>query len=235
MLNSALLPVSVLSRRCPGKIGPFSAWAWTQPLRSPPLRTVDGHGGTQSSDAPGPAKALLCHIKQAFMPMQIIKESMRMFPVGGSGIGRYADRDIDLGGYLIPKGTEVACCLHTMQMVPWNFPQPTRFDLGRWLEDAGAPHAGMPCMHALPALPALRTHVRHGTLGSHGCTEGQCLIVSTVRGIFPGLNASEGFCRVQGAGLASRDASNKIALPCRCHRQRCSCEPAPREHARGRC
>lgn len=69
--------------------------------------------------------------------MQIIKESMRMFPVGGSGIGRYADRDIDLGGYLIPKGTEVAVCLHTMHMVPWNFPEPTRFSLERWLQDSG--------------------------------------------------------------------------------------------------
>ena len=37
---------------------------------------------------------------------QVIKESMRMFPVGGSGIGRYADKDINLGGYWIPKGTE---------------------------------------------------------------------------------------------------------------------------------
>ena len=60
-----------------------------------------------------------------------------MFPVGGSGIGRYADRDIDLGGYLIPKGTEVAVCLHTMHMVPWNFPEPTRFSLERWLQDSG--------------------------------------------------------------------------------------------------
>ena len=68
------------------------------------------------------------------MHAQIIKESMRMFPVGGSGIGRYADRDIDLGGYLIPKGTEVAVCLHTMHMVPWNFPEPTRFSLERWLD-----------------------------------------------------------------------------------------------------
>lgn len=60
-----------------------------------------------------------------------------MFPVGGSGIGRYADRDIDLGGFLIPKGTEVAVCLHTMHMVPWNFPEPTRFSLDRWLQDSG--------------------------------------------------------------------------------------------------
>lgn len=54
-------------------------------------------------------------------------ESMRMFPVAGAGIGRYADRDIDLGGYHIPKGTEVAVCLHTLHNVPWNFPEPDRF------------------------------------------------------------------------------------------------------------
>ena len=69
---------------------------------------------------------------------QVIKESMRLFPVGGSGIGRYADRDINLGGYLIPKGTEVAVCLHTLHNVPWNFPDPDRFDLDRWLSPAGA-------------------------------------------------------------------------------------------------
>lgn len=58
---------------------------------------------------------------------QVVMESMRMFPVAGAGIGRYADRDIDLGGYHIPKGTEVAVCLHTLHNVPWNFPEPDRF------------------------------------------------------------------------------------------------------------
>lgn len=67
------------------------------------------------------------------MCAQVIRESMRMFPVGGSGIGRYADRDIELGGYLIPKGTEVAVCLHTMHNVPWNFPDPDAFKPDRWL------------------------------------------------------------------------------------------------------
>ncbi len=71
------------------------------------------------------------------MCVQVIRESMRMFPVGGSGIGRYADKDVNLGGYLIPAGTEVAVCLHTMHMVPWNFPEPTRFSLERWLQDSG--------------------------------------------------------------------------------------------------
>lgn len=77
--------------------------------------------------------------------VQVIKESMRMYPVAGSGIGRYADRDIELGGYLIPKGTEVAVCLHTMHMVPWNFPDPDTFRADRWLGGAdGAPHP--PCL-----------------------------------------------------------------------------------------
>jgi cytochrome P450 family 27 subfamily C len=67
------------------------------------------------------------------MCTQVIRESMRMFPVGGSGIGRYADRDVELGGYLIPKGTEVAVCLYTMHRVPWNFPDPDSFKPDRWL------------------------------------------------------------------------------------------------------
>ena len=75
------------------------------------------------------------------MCAQVIRESMRMFPVGGSGIGRYADRDVELGGYLIPKGTEVAVCLYTMHNVPWNFPDPDTFKPDRWLttvEEGGA-------------------------------------------------------------------------------------------------
>ena len=61
-----------------------------------------------------------------------------MFPVGGSGIGRFADKDINLGGYWIPKGTEVAVCLHTLHNVPWHFPEPDTFSLDRWLTPAPA-------------------------------------------------------------------------------------------------
>lgn len=61
-----------------------------------------------------------------------------MFPVAGAGIGRYADRDINLGGFHIPKGTEVAVCLHTLHNVPWNFPEPDKFNPERF-DDAVAP------------------------------------------------------------------------------------------------
>ena len=118
---------------------------------------------------------------------QIIKESMRMFPVGGSGIGRYADRDVDLGGYLIPKGTEVAVCLHTMQMVPWNFPEPTRFDLGRWLDDAGA-GAG----HAPFPLPSLSSVCMSGMApwAPSSRVDLGCRVADTVRGVILGSQAS---------------------------------------------
>ena len=157
---------------------------------------TDKHDATQSSGLSGTARAPPSYTERVFMPAQIIKESMRMFPVGGSGIGRYADRDIDLGGYLIPKGTEVALCLHTMQMVPWNFPQPTRFDLDRWLEGEGtAPHALLACP---PRAQGACQAWRHALLAVG--QNAKRLIISTVCGASPVTQAAwEGSCRVHGS------------------------------------
>ena len=41
------------------------------------------------------------------MCTQVIKESLRMFPVAATGLSRCTDEDTILGGYLIPAGTEV--------------------------------------------------------------------------------------------------------------------------------
>jgi hypothetical protein len=38
---------------------------------------------------------------------QVIKESLRMFPVAATGLSRCCDEDTLLGGYLLPAGTEV--------------------------------------------------------------------------------------------------------------------------------
>ena len=43
----------------------------------------------------------------ARMHVQVIKESLRMFPVAATGLSRCTDEDTVLGGYLIPAGTEV--------------------------------------------------------------------------------------------------------------------------------
>lgn len=41
------------------------------------------------------------------MHAQVIKESMRMFPVSASGLGRCTKEPTVLGGYLIPAGCEI--------------------------------------------------------------------------------------------------------------------------------
>ena len=38
---------------------------------------------------------------------QVVKESMRMFPVSASGLGRYTKEATVIGGYLIPAGCEI--------------------------------------------------------------------------------------------------------------------------------
>ena len=38
---------------------------------------------------------------------QVLKESLRMFPVAATGLSRCADEDCVLGGYHIPVGTEI--------------------------------------------------------------------------------------------------------------------------------
>ena len=51
---------------------------------------------------------------------QVIKESLRLFPVAATGLSRCTDEDTVLGGYLIPAGTEVqvlACMLNQLRCV----------------------------------------------------------------------------------------------------------------------
>ncbi|BDA43361.1 Cytochrome P450 4e2 [Coccomyxa sp. Obi] len=68
----------------------------------------------------------------------VVKESMRMFPVSASGLGRYTTEPTILGGYLIPAGTEVQINYYAMQNIEANFPEPHRFLPERWLGHARA-------------------------------------------------------------------------------------------------
>lgn len=44
------------------------------------------------------------------MPIQVIKESQRLFPAAAIGPIRFAAENAELGGYFIPKGTRVQVC-----------------------------------------------------------------------------------------------------------------------------
>lgn len=65
----------------------------------------------------------------------VIKESMRLWPVGGAGVGRVADRDVDVGGFLIKKGTEVAVPMFCLHRATWAWTDAEKFDPGRWFEE----------------------------------------------------------------------------------------------------
>ena len=51
---------------------------------------------------------------------QVVKESMRMYPVSASGLGRCTKEPTVIGGYLIPAGCEVQVNSTRLQPCPIN-------------------------------------------------------------------------------------------------------------------
>jgi hypothetical protein len=58
---------------------------------------------------------MLCdshHVTSALARVQVVKESQRLFPAAAIGPLRYAEKNTELGGYFIPKGTHVQVGAH---------------------------------------------------------------------------------------------------------------------------
>ncbi|XP_056315501.1 cytochrome P450 27C1 [Danio aesculapii] len=62
----------------------------------------------------------------------LVKETLRLFPVL-PGNGRVTHDDLIIGGYLIPKGTQLALCHYSTSMDEENFPRPEEFRPDRWI------------------------------------------------------------------------------------------------------
>ncbi|BDA50154.1 Cytochrome P450 3A13 [Coccomyxa sp. Obi] len=63
----------------------------------------------------------------------VCKEAMRVRPVASSGTTRRARRDMDLGGYLVPKGSLLLVPFDAVHHFPGNWPQdPDAFIPERW-------------------------------------------------------------------------------------------------------
>jgi cytochrome P450 len=62
---------------------------------------------------------------------QVIHETLRLYPVVWIG-DRVPQRDIELGGYTIPKGSGVIFCMYVTQRDARFFPDPERFDPARF-------------------------------------------------------------------------------------------------------
>jgi cytochrome P450 len=61
----------------------------------------------------------------------VIKESMRIFPPAWT-IGREALEDCEIGGYRIPKGSQLLMAQWVVQRDPRFWPEPERFNPSRW-------------------------------------------------------------------------------------------------------
>ncbi|XP_072613595.1 cytochrome P450 27C1 isoform X3 [Vulpes vulpes] len=62
----------------------------------------------------------------------LLKETLRLFPVL-PGNGRVTQEDLVVGGYLIPKGTQLALCHYATSYEDENFPRAKEFWPERWL------------------------------------------------------------------------------------------------------
>ncbi|MED6291453.1 hypothetical protein CHARACLAT_023769 [Characodon lateralis] len=62
----------------------------------------------------------------------LVKETLRLFPVL-PGNGRITQDDLVVGGYFIPKGTQLALCHYSTSLNEENFPSPLEFQPDRWV------------------------------------------------------------------------------------------------------
>lgn len=67
-----------------------------------------------------------------------VMEVLRLRPVGPFGFPHHVSRDIEVGGYTIPKGAVCFSNILAMGQDPNTFVNPERFDPTRWLDKDGA-------------------------------------------------------------------------------------------------
>lgn len=67
----------------------------------------------------------------------VVKESMRLYPPAWA-IGREALEDVELGGYRLEKGSQIAISQWALHRDARRFANPTRFEPARWLGDLEA-------------------------------------------------------------------------------------------------
>jgi cytochrome P450 len=106
--------------------------------------------------------------------LQVLKEAMRLYPPAPA-IRREALREVDIGGYLLPAGTNVLVSPYTVHRRPEYFPEPERFDPDRFLPErekmipryAYFPFGGGPRVCLGNHFSMLEGHLLLATLAQH--------------------------------------------------------------------
>jgi cytochrome P450 len=63
---------------------------------------------------------------------RVVKETLRLYPPAIGVFARQATSDVDIGGYIVPKGSMVQILSYVTQRDPRWFPDPERFDADRF-------------------------------------------------------------------------------------------------------
>lgn len=107
------------------------SWAWYLLARNPEVEQKFHQELGQVLGGRTPTAADLPRLKYTEM---IAKESMRLYPPA-YGVGREAIEDCEIGGFRIPRGSQVFMFQWVTQRDPRFFPNPHEFKPERWTEE----------------------------------------------------------------------------------------------------
>ncbi len=107
------------------------SWTWLLLSRH---RAVDEKLAKELDEVLGDRPATLADLPNLRYTSHVIAESLRLYPPAWS-MGREAREDVVLGGYLIPRGTQVWFCPWSIQRDPRWFEHPVEFRPERWEGD----------------------------------------------------------------------------------------------------
>ncbi|KAK9807492.1 hypothetical protein WJX72_000759 [[Myrmecia] bisecta] len=114
------------------------------------LAELDSLGLLVTTARPSPRAMEYDDIAKLTYTTAATKESMRMLPVLTDGTNRTTDKDMLLGGHLIPAGTMIWIPFNALFNSPHNWDQPMVYRPERWSEP-GAEYAKAPQQSPAPA------------------------------------------------------------------------------------
>ncbi|MFQ3535113.1 MAG: cytochrome P450 [Aggregatilineales bacterium] len=99
------------------------AWSWALLAQHP---EVEAKLWAELDSVLGGRPPTLEDLPRLLYTEMVIKEAMRLYPPAG-GIPRMAQTDVQLGEYVLPKGSNVFISTYVMHRDPRYFPEPERF------------------------------------------------------------------------------------------------------------
>jgi cytochrome P450 len=105
------------------------AWIWYLIARHPEVevRLVD-----EARSVLGDRPATFDDVSRLTYSEMVVREALRLYPPVWALFAREVREDVELGGFRVPRGSQVFMFPWVTQRDPANFPDPLRFDPGRF-------------------------------------------------------------------------------------------------------